>query len=114
MSASVGNNRRAAKTKSDVLSKQELQAMDAYWRAANYLSIGQIYLYDIPLLRNTLTKVHIKPQLLGHCGTTPGLYVIYVHLNRLIHTHDLKMLYVTGPGDVPPILHALTYPDRVR
>ena len=72
--------------------------MDAYWRAANYLSVGQIYLSDNPLLKKTLTKEHIKPRLLGHWGTTPGLNFIYVHLNRLIKKHDLNMIYIAGPG----------------
>ena len=76
--------------------------MDAYWRAANYLSVGQIYLYDNPLLKQTLTKEHIKPRLLGHWGTTPGLNFIYVHLNRLIKKHDLNMIYITGPGHGGP------------
>jgi xylulose-5-phosphate/fructose-6-phosphate phosphoketolase len=84
------------------LSKKELALIDAYWRAANYLSVGQIYLYDNPLLKKPLTKEHIKPRLLGHWGTTPGLNFIYVHLNRLIKKHDLNMLYITGPGMVGP------------
>jgi len=110
MSANVGNRRAAkTKTKSDVLSKQELQAIDAYWRAANYLSIGQIYLYDNPLLSKPLTKEHIKPRLLGHWGTTPGLNFLYVHLNRLINKHDLNMIYVTGPGHGGPGLVANAY-----
>ena len=67
----------------------ELQKIDAYWRAANYLSVGQIYLYDNPLLRQPLTREHIKPRLLGHWGTTPGLNFIYVHLNRIIRKFDL-------------------------
>ena len=67
--------------------------IDAYWRAANYLSIGQIYLYDNPLLKQSLTKEHIKPRLLGHWGTTPGLNFIYVHLNRVIKKHDLDYLH---------------------
>lgn len=69
---------------SQTLSKEELQAMNAYWRAANYLSVGQIYLYDNPLLKVPLKLNHIKPRLLGHWGTTPGLNFIYVHLNRVI------------------------------
>ena len=69
----------------NALSDKELELIDAYWRAANYLSVGQIYLYDNPLLKQTLTKEHIKPRLLGHWGTTPGLNFIYVHLNRLIN-----------------------------
>jgi xylulose-5-phosphate/fructose-6-phosphate phosphoketolase len=79
-------------------SDKERALMDAYWRAANYLSIGQIYLYDNPLLKQPLTKEHFKPRLLGHLGTRPGLTFIYVHLNRLIKKHDLDMIYITGPG----------------
>ena len=86
----------------NALSDQERALMDAYWRAANYLSVGQIYLYDNPLLKQTLTKEHIKPRLLGHWGTTPGLNFIYVHLNRLIKKHDLNMIYITGPGHGGP------------
>ena len=82
----------------DALSGQERPLIDAYWRAANYLSVGQIYLYDNPLLKQPLAKEHIKPRLLGHWGTTPGLNFIYVHLNRLIRQHDLDMFYVAGPG----------------
>jgi xylulose-5-phosphate/fructose-6-phosphate phosphoketolase len=95
--------------KSDGLSMQELEAMDAYWRAANYLSVGQIYLYDNPLLRKPLQKDHVKPRLLGHWGTTPGLNFIYVHLNRLIKKHDLNMIYITGPGHGGPGLVANAY-----
>ncbi|HSE88251.1 MAG TPA: phosphoketolase family protein [Candidatus Binatia bacterium] len=83
--------------------------IDAYWRAANYLSVGQIYLYDNPLLKKTLTKEHIKPRLLGHWGTTPGLNFIYVHLNRVIKTLDLDMIYITGPGHGGPGLVANAY-----
>ena len=83
--------------------------IDAYWRAANYLSVGQIYLYDNPLLKRPLTKEHIKPRLLGHWGTTPGLNFIYVHLNRVIKQHDLDMIYVTGPGHGGPGLVANAY-----
>ena len=92
-----------------LLSKKELGLIDAYWRAANYLSIGQIYLYDNPLLKKTLTKEHIKPRLLGHWGTTPGLNFLYVHLNRLIKKHDLNMIYITGPGHGGPGLVANAY-----
>src|SRR5580704_8280971 len=81
-----------------VLSANELSLIDAYWRAANYLSVGQIYLYANPLLKEPLSKEHIKPRLLGHWGTTPGLNFIYVHLNRIIKKHDLNMIYITGPG----------------
>src|ERR1700733_1072378 len=91
------------------LSPETLRLMDAYWRAANYLSVGQIYLMDNPLLREPLRKEHIKPRLLGHWGTTPGLNFIYVHLNRLINEHDLNLIYVTGPGHGGPGLNANTY-----
>src|SRR6186713_2798500 len=83
--------------------------MNAYWRAANYLSVGQIYLYDNPLLKQPLTEEHIKPRLLGHWGTTPGLNFIYAHLNRLIRNHDLDMIYITGPGHGGPGLVANAY-----
>ncbi|HBH78938.1 MAG TPA: phosphoketolase, partial [Nitrospira sp.] len=86
-----------------------LKKMDAYWRAANYLSVGQIYLYDNPLLKTPLTRAHIKPRLLGHWGTTPGLNFIYVHLNRIIKAHDLNMIYITGPGHGGPGLVANAY-----
>src|SRR3974377_370042 len=82
----------------NALSDEERTLMDAYWRACNYLSIGQIYLYDNPLLKQPLTQKHIKPRLLGHWGTTPGLNLIYVHLNRLIKKYDLSVVYVAGPG----------------
>ena len=91
------------------LTEQELQAIDAYWRAANYLSVGQIYLLDNPLLKDPLKIEHIKPRLLGHWGTTPGLNFIYVHLNRLIKKHDLNMIYIAGPGHGGPGLVANTY-----
>jgi xylulose-5-phosphate/fructose-6-phosphate phosphoketolase len=91
------------------LSDEERTLMDGYWRAANYLSVGQIYLYDNPLLKMTLTKEHIKPRLLGHWGTTPGLNFIYVHLNRIIRKHDLDMIYITGPGHGGPGLVANAY-----
>jgi xylulose-5-phosphate/fructose-6-phosphate phosphoketolase len=83
--------------------------IDAYWRAANYLSVGQIYLLDNPLLREPLVRDHIKPRLLGHWGTTPGLNFIYVHLNRLIAERDLDVIYVTGPGHGGPGLVANAY-----
>lgn len=91
------------------LSSDELQKINAYWRAANYLSIGQIYLFDNPLLRTPLKIDHIKPRLLGHWGTTPGLNFIYIHLNRMIKKHDLNMIYITGPGHGGPGLVANTY-----
>ena len=86
----------------ETLSKEQLRLLDAYWRAANYLSVGQIYLYDNPLLKEALSKKHIKPRLLGHWGTTPGLNFIYAHLNRVIKTRDLDMIYITGPGHGGP------------
>jgi len=92
-----------------VLSRDELSAMDAYWRAANYLSVGQIYLRDNPLLRQPLTSEHVKARLLGHWGTTPGLNFIYVHLNRVIRKYDLDMIYVCGPGHGGPGMVANTY-----
>src|SRR5947207_14656360 len=80
------------------LSGDELRRIHAYWRAANYLSIGQIYLLDNPLLREPLRLEHVKPRLLGHWGTTPGLNFVYAHLNRVIRARDLNVMYVTGPG----------------
>ena len=91
------------------LSKSESALIDAYWRAANYLSVGQIYLFDNPLLREPLKEEHIKPRLLGHWGTTPGLNFIYAHLNRLIKKLDLDMIYVIGPGHGGPGLVANAY-----
>ncbi|GAB3435032.1 phosphoketolase family protein [Actinophytocola sediminis] len=86
-----------------------VEAVDAYWRAANYLSVGQIYLLDNPLLREPLRPAHLKPRLLGHWGTTPGLNFVYAHLNRLIRERDLDVLYVTGPGHGGPGLLANTW-----
>ena len=91
------------------LSTDEVRAIDAYWRAANYLSVGQIYLLDNPLLRQPLSLEHIKPRLLGHWGTTPGLNFIYAHLNRIIERHDLDMIFITGPGHGGPAVVANTY-----
>ena len=91
------------------LSEEELRKMHAYWRATNYLSVGQIYLYANPLLHQPLKFEHIKPRLLGHWGTTPGLNFIYVHFNRLIKKYDLNVIYVTGPGHGGPGLVANTY-----
>src|SRR6187401_1771259 len=79
-----------------------LDLVDAYWRAANYLSAGQIYLLDNPLLREPLRPEHIKPRLLGHWGTSPGLNFCYVHLNRVIRARDLDMIYIMGPGHGGP------------
>src|ERR1700722_7006192 len=94
---------------SDPLSSEELRKIHGYWRAANYLSVGQIYLYDNPLLREPLKPLHIKPMLLGHWGTTPGQNFIYAHLNRAIKKYDLDMIYVSGPGHGGPALVANTY-----
>jgi xylulose-5-phosphate/fructose-6-phosphate phosphoketolase len=93
----------------DSLSPEQLLRMNAWWRAANYLSVGQIYLYDNPLLKEPLSLHHVKPRLLGHWGTTPGLNFIYVHLNRVIKERDLNMIYVCGPGHGGPGLVANTY-----
>ena len=91
------------------LDPELLRKLDAYWRAANYLSVGQIYLLDNPLLREPLTLAHIKPRLLGHWGTTPGLNFVYAHLNRVIKEHDLNTLYIAGPGHGGPGIVANTY-----
>ena len=91
------------------LAAGEVRKIDAYWRAANYLSVGQIYLYDNPLLTEPLRLDHIKPRLLGHWGTTPGLNFIYVHCNRLIKKYDLNMIYICGPGHGGPGMVANTY-----
>lgn len=94
---------------SDFLSAEELEGLDAYWRASNYLAVGQIYLKSNPLLQTPLTLAHIKPRLLGHWGTTPGLNLLYTHLNRLINQYDLNMLFVAGPGHGGPAVVAQTY-----
>ena len=87
----------------------ELELLDAYWRAANYLSVGQIYLLDNPLLREPLRPEHVKPRLLGHWGTTPGLNLVYAHLNRVIRARDLSAIYVCGPGHGGPGMVANAY-----
>src|SRR6266511_2324540 len=92
-----------------VLSDEELELIDKYWRAANYLSVGQIYLMANSLLKETLRLEHIKPRLLGHWGTTPGLNFVYVHLNRVIKAHDLNVIYICGPGHGGPGMVANTY-----
>jgi len=88
------------------LDAEELRQIDAYWRAANYLSVGQVYLLDNPLLREPLEPEHVKPRLLGHFGTVPGLSLIYVHLNRAIRDRDLDAIYITGPGHGGPAVVA--------
>src|ERR1035438_3190968 len=97
------------KANSKTLSPELLQKLDAYWRAANYLSGGQIYLYDNPLLKRPLTLADVKHMLLGHWGTTPGQNFIYVHLNRVIKKYDLDMIYVSGPGHGGPAAVGNTY-----
>ena len=96
-------------TKAGPLSQEELRKLDAYWRAANYLSVGQIYLRDNALLHEPLKLEHTKPRLLGHFGTTPGLNFIYAHMNRVIRKNDLNAIYVTGPGHGGPGIVANTY-----
>ena len=91
------------------LSPELLHRMDAYWRAANYLSVGQLYLYDNPLLKKPLELSHVKPLVVGHWGTTPGQNFIYVHLNRVIKKYDLDMFYIAGPGHGGPALVGHTY-----
>src|SRR6266851_3167868 len=108
MSSSTTRTAKAAES-TQPLSPEELRKVHAYWRAANYLSVGQIYLFANPLLHEALQLKHIKPRLLGHWGTTPGLNFIYVHLNRLIKKHDLDVIYVAGPGHGGPGLVANTY-----
>jgi xylulose-5-phosphate/fructose-6-phosphate phosphoketolase len=99
----------AAKTPGSPLDERELELIDAYWRAANYLSVGQIYLLANPLLREPLSIEHVKPRLLGHWGTTPGLNFVYAHINREIRSRDLNTIFVTGPGHGGPGLVANTY-----
>ena len=91
------------------LTDTELRELDAWWRAANYLSVGQIYLLDNPLLREPLRPEHVKPRLLGHWGTTPGLNLVYAHLNRVIRDADLNAIYIAGPGHGGPGLVANAY-----
>jgi xylulose-5-phosphate/fructose-6-phosphate phosphoketolase len=88
------------------LAREQIELMDSYWRAANYLSVGQVYLLDNPLLREPLSPAHIKPRLLGHFGTVPGLNLVYVHLNRAIRERDLDAIYITGPGHGGPAVVA--------
>jgi xylulose-5-phosphate/fructose-6-phosphate phosphoketolase len=97
------------RSQGEALGDQELLRLDAYWRAANYISVGQIYLLDNPLLREPLKPEHIKPRLLGHWGTTPGLNFIYAHLNRVIKARDLNAIYICGPGHGGPGMVANTY-----
>src|SRR4026209_1135655 len=102
-------NKSATKTATGPLSAEDLRKMDGYWRASNYLSVGQIYLLDNPLLRQPLKREHIKPRLLGHWGTSPGLNMLCVHLNRVIKKDDLNLIYIIGPGHGGPSLVAHAY-----
>jgi len=95
--------------KANTLTPELLHKMDAYWRAANYLSVGQIYLYDNPLLKEPLKLSHVKPLVVGHWGTTPGQNFIYVHLNRVIKKYDLDMCYIAGPGHGGPAIVGNVY-----
>src|SRR5262249_28476041 len=105
----VGGRQRPP-TSPDVDSRRvDTIKIDAWWRAANYLSVGQIYLLDNPLLREPLRDEHVKPRLLGHFGTTPGLNLVYAHLNREIQDRDLNAIYITGPGHGGPGLVANAY-----
>src|SRR5918994_7274649 len=94
-----------------VLSQAELDRIDRYWRAANYLSVGQIYLLDNPLLREPLKIEHVKPRLLGHWGPTPGLNLLYAHLNRVIRARELDVIFPCGPGHGGAALGAHTHPE---
>ncbi len=105
----MSENTRVSTSQATPISDRELKLIDAWWRAANYLSVGQIYLMDNPLLKEPLELKHIKPRLLGHWGTTPGLNFIYVHLNRVIKARDLNMIYVCGPGHGGPGMVANTW-----
>jgi len=100
-----------AAQKEDGVADADLASIDAWWRAANYLSVGQIYLLDDPLLRRPLTPEDVKPRLLGHWGTTPGLNFLYAHLNRVIRDRDLSSIFVTGPGHGGPGMVANAYLD---
>src|SRR3954454_24529559 len=91
------------------LAKADLRRIDKWWRAANCLSVGQIYLLDNPLLREPLEPEHIKPRLLGHWGTTPGLTLLWAHMNRAIKRHGLNAIYITGPGHGGPGIVAAAY-----
>jgi xylulose-5-phosphate/fructose-6-phosphate phosphoketolase len=109
MTPATSTKSETVSVSSQPLSQEELRKMNAYWRAANYLSVGQIYLYDNPLLREPLKLEHVKPRLLGHWGTTPGLNFIYIHLNRMIGKYDLNVIYICGPGHGGPGMVANTY-----
>jgi xylulose-5-phosphate/fructose-6-phosphate phosphoketolase len=105
----MSTTKRPSKKTSGPLAADELKLIDAYWRGSNYLSVGQIYLFDNPLLKKPLKREHVKPRLVGHWGTTPGLNFLYVHLNRVIKRDDLNMIYIIGPGHGGPALVAHAY-----
>ena len=105
----AGEDAVTERRKAHVIEEQDLHRVDAYWRATNYLSVGQMYLLDNPLLREPLRPEHIKPRLLGHWGTSSGLNFIYVHLNRLIKSRELNVIYICGPGHGGPAMVANTY-----
>jgi xylulose-5-phosphate/fructose-6-phosphate phosphoketolase len=109
MGKTLISKKKKPAAKTGLLSKDEVRLLHAYWRATNYLSVGQIYLYDNPLLQEPLKLEHIKPRLLGHWGTTPGLNFIYAHLNRMIKLHDLNVIFICGPGHGGPAMVANTY-----
>jgi len=109
MTTALSSDSAKLSISSGSLSAEELRKMNDYWRAANYLSVGQIYLYANPLLREPLKLDHVKRRLLGHWGTTPGLNFIYVHCNRVIKKFDLNMIYICGPGHGGPGMVANTY-----
>jgi xylulose-5-phosphate/fructose-6-phosphate phosphoketolase len=102
-----------ASTTAKPLSAEELSKINAYWRAANYLSVGQIYLLANPLLKEPLKLEHIKPRLLGHWGTTPGLNFVYAHMNRVINKYDLNAIFMAGPGHGGPAVVANTYLEGI-
>ena len=108
-SGAHASNGSGASLPARTLPPELLRRMNAYWRAANYLSVGQIYLYDNPLLKEPLKQSHVKPLVVGHWGTTPGQNFIYVHLNRVIKKYDLDMFYISGPGHGGPALVGNTY-----
>ncbi len=102
-------NAKEVTIKTNTLTPELLHKINAYWRAANYLSVGQIYLYDNPLLKEPLKLSHVKPLVVGHWGTTPGQNFIYVHLNRVIKKYDLDMFYIAGPGHGGPAIVGNVY-----